>query len=231
MVLKAYAAVLCALLCAGCGAPVSRQSTAHGAIDHARPEGPAGSNYRIDSSQSELRILVYRAGPMAALGHNHVIVNRTLGGWVRYAGTVPEAAFALTVPDAGFVVDDDGARHEEGADFADETPEEARSGTMRNMQSPALLDSAEFPEITVKSVAVNGVQGEFTAAVAISVAGHESTLEVPFTLDMSPGRLTVSGALWVRQSALGLTPFSVMMGALRVRDDVRIKFRLVATLH
>ncbi len=231
MVMKSYAAVLCAVLCAGCGAPVSRQSAAHGAVNPVRPEGTAGERYRIDSSQSELRILVYRTGPMAALGHDHVIVNRTLGGWVRYAGTVSEAAFALIVPDAGFVVDDAGARREEGADFADETPEEARSGTMRNMQSPALLDSAEFPEITLKSVAVNGVQGEFTATVAISVAGHESTLEVPFTLEMSPGRLNVSGALWVRQSALGLTPFSVMMGALRVRDDMRIKFRLVATAH
>ncbi len=229
--LKTYAAVLFALLCAGCGAPVSRQSAAHGAINRAIPEGTAGSMYRIDSSQSELRILVYRAGPMAVLGHNHVIVNRTLGGWVRYAGTVPEAAFALTVPDAGFLVDEDGARHEEGADFADETPEEAKSGTLRNMQSPAVLDSAEFPEIKVKSVTVNGVQGELTATVAISVAGHESTLEVPFILETSPGRLTVSGALWVRQSALGLTPFSVLMGALRVRDDMRIKFRFVAAAH
>ena len=120
--------------------------------------------------------MVYRAGPMAMLGHDHVIVNRTLGGWVRYAGTVPEASFALTVPAAGFVVDDDGARREEGADFAEETPEEAKSGTMRNMQSPAVLDSAEFPEITVRSVTVTGAQGELEATVAVSVAGHESTL-------------------------------------------------------
>jgi len=162
------------------------------------------------------------------LGHNHVIVNRTLGGWVRYAGTVPEASFALTVPDAGFVIDDDGARREEGADFAEETPEEAKSGTMRNMQSPAVLDSAQFPDITVRSVMVTGARGEFTATVAVSVAGHESTLEVPFTLEMSPGRLIASGALWVRQSALGLTPFSVLLGALRVRDDMRVKFRFIA---
>jgi hypothetical protein len=225
---KTYAAVLFALLCAACGAPVSRQSAAHRAINPASPEGTAGSIYRIVSSQSELRILVYRAGPMAALGHNHVIVNRALGGWVRYAGTVPEAAFALTIPDAGFVVDEDGARHEEGADFADETPEEAKSGTTRNLQSPAVLDSAEFPEITATSVALKGVQGELTATVAISVAGHESTLDVPFTVEVSAGRLTASGALWVRQSTLGLTPFSALMGALRVRDDMRIKFRLVA---
>jgi hypothetical protein len=32
----------------------------------------------------------------------------------------------------------------------------------------------------------------------------------------------------VHQSTLGLTPFSAMLGALRVRDDMRIKFRFVA---
>ncbi len=96
------------------------------------------------------------------------------------------------------------------------------------MQSPAVLDSAEFPEIKVRSVTVTGAPGAFMATVTVSVAGHESTLEVPFTLQMSAGRLTASGALWVRQSALGLTPLSVMLGALRVRDDMRIKFRFVA---
>ena len=188
----------------------------------------AAAAYRIDSTQSELRILVYRAGPMAMLGHNHVIANRSLGGWVRYAGKAAEASFALTVADAGFVVDDDAMRREEGADFAEETPQDAKSATLHNMQSAALLDAAQFPEITVRSVAITGAAGEFTATVAVSVAGHESRLDVPFTVDTSPGRVTASGEMWVRQSALGLTPFSVMMGALRVRDDIRVKFRFAA---
>jgi hypothetical protein len=165
---------------------------------------------------------------MAMLGHNHVVANRALGGWVRYAGKVTEASFTLTVPDAGFVVDDDVMRREEGADFVEETPEDAKSGTLRNMQSTAVLDAAQFPEITVRSVMIMGAPGEFMATVAVSVAGHESRLDVPFTLETSPGRLTASGALWVHQSALGLTPLSVMLGALRVQDDMRIKFRFVA---
>ncbi len=226
--LKIYGVVLLALLSAGCGAPESRQSAPNAPRNPAGPRAVAGAAYRIDSAQSELRILVYRAGPMAMLGHNHVIANRALGGWVRYAGTVTDASFALTVPDAGFVLDDDAMRREEGADFAEETPEDAKLGTSRNMQSAAVLDAAQFPEITVRSVKIKGAQGELTATVAVSVAGHESTLDVPFTLEASPGRLTASGALWVHQSALGLTPFSVMLGALRVQDDMRIKFRFVA---
>jgi polyisoprenoid-binding protein YceI len=230
-VLKIHLAALLALLTAGCGAPQSRQSAPPAAPGSAGPPAIAAAPYRIDSSQSELRILVYRAGPMAALGHNHVIANRSLGGWVRYAGKAADASFALTVPDAGFVVDDDMMRREEGADFAEETPQDAKAGTLRNMQSAALLDAAQFPEITIKSLAVAGAPGapgEITATVAVSVAGHESSIDVPLSLEMSPGRLTAHGELWVRQSALGLTPFSVMLGALRVRDDMRIKFRLVA---
>ena len=226
--LKIHCAALLAMLSAGCGAPESRQSAPNAPLGSASLPAMAAAPYRIDSTRSELRILVYRAGPMAMLGHNHVIANRALGGWVRYAGRVAEASFALTVPDAGFVVDDDAMRREEGADFAEETPQDAKSGTLHNMQSAALLDAAQFPEITVRSVAITGAAGEFTATVAVSVAGHESRLDVPFTVDTSPGRVTASGELWVRQSALGLTPFSVMMGALRVQDDIRVKFRFAA---
>jgi polyisoprenoid-binding protein YceI len=227
-VLKIHGAALLAMLSAGCGAPESRQSAPNAPSAPASLPAMAAAPYRIDSTRSELRILVYRAGPMAMLGHNHVIANRALGGWVRYAGKAAEASFALTVPDAGFVVDDDAMRREEGADFAEETPQDAKSGTLHNMQSAALLDAAQFPEITVRSVAITGAAGEFTATVAVSVAGHESRLDVPFTVDTSPGRVTASGELWVRQSALGLTPFSVMLGALRVQDDIRVKFRFAA---
>jgi polyisoprenoid-binding protein YceI len=227
-VLKIHGAALIAMLSAGCGAPESRHSAPHAPLGSASPQATAAAPYRIDPARSELRILVYRAGPMATLGHNHVIANRALGGWVRYAGKVAEASFALTVPDAGFVVDDDAMRREEGADFAEETPQDAKSGTLHNMQSAALLDAAQFPDITVRSVVITGTAGEFTATVAVSVAGHESRLDVPFTVATFPGSVTASGELWVRQSALGLTPFSVMLGALRVRDDIRVKFRLVA---
>jgi len=65
--------------------------------------------------------------------------------------------------------------------------------------------------------------------VSVTVAGHASTLEVPFTLDISQGRLTASGATTIRQSSLGLTPFSVMLGGLRVQDELTLKFRLVAS--
>jgi polyisoprenoid-binding protein YceI len=229
-VFKSYGAVLLGLLLVACGAPKPRQSAPHAAPAPAIPPAIAGRTYRIDPAQSELRLLVYRAGPMASLGHNHVIVNHALGGRVEYAGKSTAASFFLTVPAAAFVVDEAAARREEGADFAEEVPEEAKSATSRNMQGAALLDAEQFPEITIRSIAVTGADRELEATLALSVAGHESTLVVPFTVDYSAGRLRASGALTIRQSAIGLTPFSVFLGALRVQDEMRVKFKLVALL-
>jgi hypothetical protein len=41
--------------------------------------------------------------------------------------------------------------------------------------------------------------------------------------------LSATGSLELRQSNLGLTPYSLMMGALQVQDAMTIKFKIVAT--
>jgi hypothetical protein len=221
---KTHGAVVLALLTVACGAPKPKQTTSQGALAPPKPPSISGALYRIDSARSELRVLVYRAGPMASFGHNHVIINQALDGSVVYAGGA-KATVDFRVPAAGFVVDDAPSRRQEGADFAEDVPEDSKAGTLRNMLSASLLDAGQFPAITVQSVSITD---SLVATLAVNVAGHESTLVVPFSVDIAPGRLTASGALTLRQSALGLTPFSVFLGALRVADEMRVKFKLVA---
>src|SRR6202041_2149016 len=131
-----------ALLLAACTAPRPRNATPQNPGESAAAPNLAlhGKAYRIDESRSELRILVYRAGPLAHLGHNHVIINRSLHGVVDLAET-GDSAFSMEVPAAGFVVDDAQARSQEGADFAAAVPDDAKAGTLRNMLSTALLDA------------------------------------------------------------------------------------------
>jgi len=239
MMSKMGAGICALLLLAACGAPQTRQPQ-QGAGSGATPTfGPPGAAaYRIDPAQSEVRLLVYRAGPMARLGHNHVIVNRAVGGWMDAAHGAAGKSLLVEVPVADFVVDEAQARAAEGPEFAEAVTDDARAGTRRNMLGEALLDAARFSTITLRGMAVAtpaGGQGQGTqapttwlATLNVQVAGHESNLKVPFTLETAAGRVTASGTAVLRQSDLGLTPVSVMLGALQVRDEFTVEFKLVA---
>jgi hypothetical protein len=218
------------LLLAACGAPKPRPGSGGSAVATGVQTAPptGGALYRIDPAQSELELLVHRAGPLARLGHNHVIVNRGVTGWVRFAGDAATGSFALNVPVMEFIVDEEQARSEEGPDFSDSVPAEAKEGTRRNMLSDALLDGEHHPVIRVASVAVKPFAASFAATLTVSVAGHDSTIELPFSLAAVPGRLTASGTGTLRQTALGLTPFSIMLGALQVQDEFTLRLHLVA---
>jgi hypothetical protein len=191
---------------------------------------PAGT-YAIDSNGSELRLLVYRAGPLAALGHNHVVVSRAVTGVVQVGASVAESSFSLSVPVESFVVDDSQARREEGDDFPGDIPRDAKLGTRRNMLSSALLDAEHFAAITVTSMTLSGGTPEDPVAeLTINVAGHEAKLSAPFHLQGNAYRMMATGTMELRQSALGLTPHSLLHGALQVQDAMQLKFSLAVPI-
>jgi hypothetical protein len=225
-VFKTWLGICLAALLLGCGAPKTRPAVTGPA--GAPKEPPAGVPvYRIDPSQSELRLLVYRAGPMARFGHNHVMVNHAASGWAVVAAGGSSAAFSLRVPVAEFVVDDAQSRAQEGADFSEDMTDDAKVGTRRNMLSDALLDGGRFPILTLTSLRVQQVADKPVATVAVRVAGRDATLVVPFVLEVSPNRVSGAGTFTLRQSDIGLVPFSVMLGALQVQDALTVKFKFV----
>jgi hypothetical protein len=195
------------------------------------PGWPAPGTYRIDSSGSELRLLVYRAGALASLGHNHVILNRSVTGSIEVATTLGASSFSVRAPVAAFIVDDAQARTEEGEDFPGEISDEAKTGTWNNMTGSAVLNSNQYPVISVRSTRLEQSQGTLTAMVTVSVAGHESTQSVPFVLSREAYGLSASASFELRQSALGLTPFSLLLGALAVRDAMQVKLKVAAQLE
>jgi hypothetical protein len=187
---------------------------------------PAGSvDFTIDTEHSDLRVLVYRGGPLARLGHNHVIQSHGLSGWIRVAKLSRDSSFYLQLAPADFQIDQSAARTEEGADFAEEVDDEARAGTRRNMLGGALLDADRYPLILIQSTHVEAT----TATVRITIAGRTREVSAPFALERQPGSLHATADFRLAQAALGLTPFNALLGGLQVEDEMHLKLDIRAT--
>jgi hypothetical protein len=220
------AIVALVLSLAACAAPRTRPITPASSGQAGLQSLPAPGEYPIDSSGSELRLLVYRAGPLANLGHNHVMVNRAVTGHAQIGSDVSTSSFSLSMRADGFLIDDAQSRQEEGDDFPGDIPEDAKAGTRRNMLSGAVLNAVEFPEITVKSASLSGTLNDLNAEVEVSAAGHSSRISFPLVLQGDMHHFIAAGSMQLRQTALGLIPYSLMHGALQVQDAMQLKFKI-----
>jgi polyisoprenoid-binding protein YceI len=175
-----------------------------------------------------VHILVYRAGTLARAGHNHVVTSREVEGTIHLTPQVERSQFRIVLPVATLLVDQPDARREAGPEFAADVPQTAREGTRRNMLSPALLAGDEFPEMTLVSTRIEPAPGGALATVDARVRDRTSTLAIPLRYEQKANELLADGHVTVRQSDLGLTPFSAMLGALQVQDEITIRFRILA---
>ncbi|HEX5393427.1 MAG TPA: YceI family protein [Rhodocyclaceae bacterium] len=187
------------------------------------------TRYRIRSDLSDVRFLVYRAGPLARLGHNHVIQAGIIQGEIQLARNFKASTVRLTLPVTGFQVDNASARREEGEDFATEPDENDIAGTRRNMLSDKVLDAARYPDITIASATITGPSWQPDITLRIKLHGEEKEATVPVALEFDANKLIATAAFSVRQSDFGITPLAVLGGGLQVADTVRIRLRLGAT--
>lgn len=189
---------------------------------------PAQSpRYLVDPAASEVRILVFRDGPLAIFGHNHVIVGRVQGE-IRAGDSAGASGFRLEIPVESFAVDPAAARAEEGEDFAAAVSPQARDATRDNMLGPDVLDAAAHPRIAIDSLALTGPDWNPTVTARVRLRGAARDVRFPAAVFRNGDALTVIAVLRIRQSDFGIKPFSVLNGGLLVRDAIDLRLRVVA---
>lgn len=186
------------------------------------------AHYSINARETEVRVLVFRGGPLAKYGHNHVLRAGNVKGDVYLAPRFADSGFSLSFAPGEFIIDPQDARAEEGAEFATRPSPQAIDGTRKNMLGPEVLDSEHFPEITIRSVALTGPEWGPEATVRVALHGVARDLTVPIAIERCDAQLITTGALVLHITDFGMTPFSVMGGGLQVQDEVKVRFRIVA---
>jgi len=166
---------------------------------------------------------------MARFGHNHAIVGRMHGNIAAGgSGAATARSFHIEVPVESFEVDLPGVRAEEGGEFAAEVSDAARNGTKANMLGADVLDAAHHPLIRIESVALVGPRWNSDVTARVSLRGTTRELKFAAAAFQGADALTVIAAFRIRQSEFGIAPFSILGGAVRVRDAIDVRVRLVA---
>ncbi len=187
-----------------------------------------GRRFEIDAKASEVRLLVYRAGPMGRFGHNHVVIGQARGT-IDVGSSAAASSFRIQIPVDSFAIDPPAARAEEGAQFSAEVSDAARKGTRANMLGPAVLDAVRHPLIRVESTVLAGPSWNPEVTARVSLRGATRELKFPAAVFRNGDTLIVVATFRIRQTDFGISPFSILGGAIRVGDAVDIRIRLVAS--
>jgi hypothetical protein len=185
----------------------------------------------IDAAASTLSVHVFRAGRAARLGHNHVLTAPKLMGWVRLpAGDLDlqSAGFELSLRLDELQLDAPAARAVLGAGWASALAPEMVAATRANMLGEAGLQAANYPLLRVRSLRISGAYPKLAALIEIELHGRRSQQWIALQAEVDGESVRARGALVLRQSDHGLTPFSVAGGLLAVQDELTIEFDLRA---
>jgi hypothetical protein len=189
----------------------------------------SGRLLTLDPERSSVRIHVFRAGRAAQLGHNHLLTAPKMSGLVWLPGPgLTGAGFSLELRLDELAVDPAAQRAAIGPGWDSAISAESAAATRLNMLGEANLQAARFPFLRIRSLQVIGELPKVAARIEVELHGQRQALWVPLQILLSAEALKASGAMVLRQSDFGITPFSLLGGLLAVHDELLIEFDLGA---
>ena len=220
------AAALLAALVSACAQEISRPERVERPAPADFPEAyylqaaaQGRAVFRVDAAQSLLVIEVRRGGSLARIGHDHVVASHDVAGYV----VSDEGLSDLYVPLERLVVDEPELRAETGFEMQ---PSEADiEGTRGNMLEK-VLDVEQYPFALVRVAGMSS--GVSPLDVAITLHGVTRELKVPAQIESGAREVGVSGRFELNQTDFGITPFSILGGAIQVLDRLELRFRIRA---
>ena len=178
--------------------------------------------YRIDPSRSLIRVYVYREGALAKLGHDHVVASREVRGYALLPADPARARADFYFPVFTLSMDEPELRRTAG--FSSEVSAEDIENTRLRMLR--LLEAEKHPYARIHAVRAAGTPPDLVLDAELTLHGVTRALNIPAKLRVEGNRFSVEGETEILQTDYGIMPFSVLGGALAVKDPLRVIFRI-----
>ncbi len=181
---------------------------------------PARATYKVDADQSRFNVRAYVGGLLSLFGHNHTIAIRDFTGTVQFTfGTVEPASLQLQIRADSLAV----------TDKVSETDRQKIQSAMRE----EVLETAKYPEIVFNSTNVAAAridEGKYQARIDGDLTLHGVTrgATINAQLQFGDGSLRGRGEFSLRQTNYNIKPVAVAGGTIKVKDELKFSFDIVA---
>lgn len=176
-------------------------------------------DYRIDPGASRFTVRAFAGGMLSGMGHNPTFFARDIGGQVTFDPARPDAATLRFRVGAASLA------------LADSVSDKDRREIER-VTSQEVLESGTYPEIVYQAtrITVAGTAAPLQATVdgVVTLHGVSRPQQVVVRVYPDSTMLRAQGEVALRQSDYRIDPVSVAGGMLKVKDEVKLTFDIVA---
>jgi polyisoprenoid-binding protein YceI len=182
---------------------------------------PAQSmRYRIDAGQSRFIVRAFVGGVFSAFGHDHTIAIRDITGEATLTpGTLAPASLQLKIKADSLAV----------IDKIKESDRQEIEKTMREQ----VLETGRYPEIIFRSTKVEAEkigEGRYRAKIWGELTLHGVTRGglIDAEVETTGNALRARGEFPLKQTDYNIKPVSVAGGTVKVKDNLKFTFNIVA---
>jgi polyisoprenoid-binding protein YceI len=182
--------------------------------------GISVGHYLLDKSASRFTVRVFAAGMLSALGHSPTLAIRDFSGEASFDSMTPsQASLRLKIRADSIEVTDD---------VSNKDRREIES-TMKQK----VLETPTFPEIVYEGVGISAepvADGRYKVAMNGALSLHGVTRGFPITMQvtLNGDMMRAYGEFYLLQSEYSIMPVTVAVGALKVKDELKFAFDIVA---
>lgn len=179
-------------------------------------------HYVIDNRGSTFRLQAVSEGLLAAFGHSPKIAVRNFAGTAQVElgnGTLQNASVRLQI-------------QADSLDVTDDVNDKDRNEIERKMHEE-VLETSQYPAILYECSTVSGTasaDGRYWAALAGELTLHGMTNPLPISarVVVVGDMLRATGEFSLRMSDYGIERPSVAGGAVKIKDEIKGSFDIVA---
>jgi polyisoprenoid-binding protein YceI len=186
----------------------------------ARPK-PQSRTYTIDLSQSQVAAILAQEGFMAKRYQTHRVEVKNFAGKIEVSSKdETQVAVEVEAESKSLVNVDLGMSEIERKEF-------------HSILNNTVVESDKFPRIKFVSVSISAAQkfGEtrnFTLDGDLTLHGVTKRVAFPVSVTMTKEQLRATGEAKLKQSDFGMKPYSGGLGLIKIGDEVKVAFTIVA---